>query len=86
MTQLKDLLAVKLEDGRTICVSAPYGRAFEGFLVETTSGHIGRVVQVECARQGDGLEKLVSRFATIFKAKNIWSVSWQMEAGVTKDA
>ena len=83
MQSYKDLLAVKLEDGRTICVCAPGYKALDGFLVETTNGYIGRVIQVEMAVPEE-TKQFVSRFATIYTAKNIWAVSWQREAA--KDA
>ena len=84
MSSCKDILAVKLEDGRIFVVSAPYGQAFEGFLVEDNLGRIGRVISKETDYDGS-LKKFMAQFQTIYKAKRIWSTTWEA-AEVKKDA
>ena len=84
MNSCKDLLAVKLDDGRMICVSAPHGRAFEDYRVEDNLGRVGRVISAEVDYDGN-LKKFLSQFETIYKAKRVWAITWEA-AEVKADA
>ena len=78
MTQAKDLLAVKLLDGRTVVVAAPYGVAFEGYLVEDDLGRIGRVINKEMDYDGS-LRRFLEQFENIYTARVVWSVAWEAQ-------
>lgn len=82
MKTIKDLLAVKLDDGRTVVVSAPSGVAFDGYLVEDNLGRIGRVINKETDYDGN-LKKFLAQFQTVYKAKRVWAVSWESAEVVT---
>lgn len=84
MQNAKDLLAVKLEDGRTMLVSAPHGEAYENYLVEDNLGRIGRVISKETDYDGS-LKKFMAQFQVIYKAKRIWMLGWEV-AEVKTDA
>lgn len=84
MQVYKDILAVRLEDGRTICVSAPGGTAFERDMVRTTTGLIGQVIAKEADYDGS-IKKLLTEFVTVRKADRIWAVAWEA-AEVKTDA
>jgi hypothetical protein len=78
MKSTKDLLAVKLDDGRTVVVSAPTGQAFEDYLVEDNLGRIGRVINKETDYNGN-LKKFLAQFQTVYKANRVWMVAWESE-------
>lgn len=80
----KDLLAVKLFDGRTVVVSAPHGQAFEDYLVEDNLGRVGRVISVEVDYDGS-VKKFMAQFETIYKARRVWGPVWEA-AEVKTDA
>lgn len=84
MQTCKDLLAVKLDDGRVICVSAPRGKAFEDYRVEDNLGRVGRVISCEVDCDGS-LKKFLAQFETIYKAQRVWSLTWE-SAEVKTDA
>ena len=84
MQNAKDLLAIKLDDGRTFAVSAPYGQAFEGYLVEDNLGRVGRVIAKETDYDGS-LKEFMAQFLTVYRANRIWSLGWE-STEVKKDA
>lgn len=84
MERYHEVLIAKLESGKEICVSAPYGKAGIGDLVLTTGGTIAQVVkQVEDFT--GAVRTVASVFTTVHQAETIWSRYWNREDAKKKE-
>lgn len=83
MKRYDEVLVVRLDSGKTICVIAPYGKAETGDLVKTTNGLMGEVIKKERDLNGAVLA-IAAEFTTVYEACEIWGRYWKAEA--TEDA
>lgn len=75
MEKVKDILLIEADNGERVYVSSPYGEAFEGDMVKTTSGLFGTVIKKMVDYHGE-LSYFIGQTTVIRVAAAIYGFRW----------